>query len=237
MSAINVIQQTRQVHVLTDGAAYHPDGRLIMVGPKISIVPHLACAISFRGPKSARPVLTEVMANAASTYDGLKMCIGELLRDCAQIYGPLFDECRLGPDFEVIVSGWSEARGPEAYLLPTHNRYGGGSFEAMPLEGVTCLPNDETTHPEIVKVLAGLEADDVDPERHGLAVMEIQRAHPFAHEGFSEGFCGVGGFAQLTTVTADGISTRIVRRWPDVVGERFGSSTERETHDRSSDDR
>jgi hypothetical protein len=152
----------------------------------------------------------------------VKACIGEVLGDCAQIYAPLFDECHLGPDFEVIIAGWSDARGPEAYLLPTHDRYGGRPFETVPLEGVTCFPNDETVHPEIVKVLAGLQADDVDPERHGLAIMEIQRAHPFVHEGFSDRFCSVGGFAQLTTIRPDGIVSRILRRWPDVVGERLG---------------
>jgi hypothetical protein len=232
MSAINVIRQTHQVHVLTDGAAYDPDGRLVMVGPKISIVPHLSCALAFRGPAATRCLLTEVLAHGAASYDGLRDTIAEMLRESAAIYAPLFDGCQLGPDFEVVVAGWSETKGADCYILPTHDRYG-EAFSPVAIEGVTCLPSDEILQPEIEALLVGLVADDVDPEVQGLAIMEMQRAHPVVHLVDQLGDLtprrSVGGFAQLTTIRPDGITSKILRRWPDVVGERLGLQVDGDT--------
>ena len=33
----------------------------------------------------------------------------------------------------------------------------------------------------------------------------------------------VGGFMQHTAVTRDGITTRVVERWPDVIGEMIAA--------------
>jgi hypothetical protein len=59
--------------------------------------------------------------------------------------------------------------------------------------------------------------DDIDPQRDGVRVMEVARAHASAFD------CGVGAFAQLTTVTRDAITTRIVHRWPDHIGDIIGA--------------
>ena len=54
--------------------------------------------------------------------------------------------------------------------------------------------------------------DDVDPATDGVKVFEVLRRHraPSAL---------VGGFVRLTTVTRDAVTTRIIHRWPDRVGE------------------
>lgn len=65
----------------------------------------------------------------------------------------------------------------------------------------------------------GTDADAIDPAVDGLAVMEIQRANPHLDNG---DVVFIGGFAQLTTVTADCVTSRIIHRWPDKVRERIG---------------
>lgn len=65
----------------------------------------------------------------------------------------------------------------------------------------------------------GTDADAIDPAVDGLAVMEIQRANPHLDNG---DVVFIGGFAQLTTVTADCVTSRIIHRWPDKIRERIG---------------
>ena len=58
-------------------------------------------------------------------------------------------------------------------------------------------------------------ADKVDPEVDGLRVMDVLRRNPVQYQ---KGGAGIGGFVQLTSVTQTGITTRILRRWPDHIG-------------------
>jgi hypothetical protein len=48
-------------------------------------------------------------------------------------------------------------------------------------------------------------------------MMEAQR-HVSGVQGGDRPVYGVGAFAQATTVTRDGISSRILRRWADSIG-------------------
>jgi hypothetical protein len=68
--------------------------------------------------------------------------------------------------------------------------------------------------------------EDIDPVVHGFAILEIQRAHLMENDGIDGKFCAVGGFAQITTVTAGALTSRVVNRWRDQVGKKikFGSS-------------
>lgn len=67
------------------------------------------------------------------------------------------------------------------------------------------IPGDAETHARFARAYPDITSgDELDPERDGLRMLEIQRHRP-SH--------GIGGFAQLTTVTATGISTRIIHRW------------------------
>lgn len=49
-----------------------------------------------------------------------------------------------------------------------------------------------------------------------------QRGVSAPQGGREEPSYGVGGFAQLTMLSRDGIATQVVRRWPDEVGRRLG---------------
>ena len=51
MTAINVIQQTKSVHVLTDGAMIDSNGRLVGFSHKPIAIAHLNAVIIVRGAK------------------------------------------------------------------------------------------------------------------------------------------------------------------------------------------
>jgi hypothetical protein len=173
VSAINVIVKSAEVHLLTDGAIYQ-DETLLSVGPKVNVLPHLNCAVAFRGPYTVRPILAELIGIAASSFDGLRARICELLREASVVYAPVFEACKFGADFEVVVAGWSED-GPQAYMVASHDRHG-APWTIIPLAGLCITPADDVIHANMMAALpAGCIADDLDPAVHGLAIMQIQR--------------------------------------------------------------
>ncbi|WP_247566714.1 hypothetical protein, partial [Bradyrhizobium sp. 151] len=56
------------------------------------------------------------------------------------------------------------------------------------------------------------------------ALTEIQRLVPSAFDMRDPDRAGyiVGGLGMLTTITRDGISTKVLKRWPDKVGSLIG---------------
>jgi hypothetical protein len=62
---------------------------------------------------------------------------------------------------------------------------------------------------------AGMQADEVDPVRPGLAIIELQRAssHPTGERNVA--MRNMSGFAQLTTIVRGSIKTRVIHRWSD----------------------
>jgi hypothetical protein len=218
MSAINVIVQETAVHLLTDGAAYQMDGTISAIGPKVALMPHLNCAVAFRGPAPARAILAELISVEAHTFDELRDSIGSLMQKAAGVFAPIFQQCGAGPDFEVVVAGWS-GDGPAAYMVASHGRHG-DPWEIIPLTGLCITPANAVIHERMLAALPnGLTDDDVDPVVHGLAIMGIQRAYLIENHGIDGRFCAAAGFAQLTTVTAEAVTSRVIHRWPDKIGE------------------
>lgn len=144
-----------------------------------------------------------------------------LLRACAEAYAHLLNQCDAGADFEIVVAGISETSGPSAYIVASHDRYG-EPWELVPLTGLCITPANDEIHERMIAALPlDCTAEDIDPEEHGLAILEIQRAHLIENDGIEGKFCAVGGFGQLTTVTADAVTSQIIHRWPDNVGARL----------------
>jgi hypothetical protein len=147
------------------------------------------------------------------SFDDLRSKISKLLASVSAGCAELFATCHHGAAFEVVIAGISESDGPTAYVVPSDTRYGNAApFDLIPIKGFVALPNSATISAAMAPLMpTSGNADEVDPARVGLAVMEIQRANP----DVGDCLCPVGGFAQLTTVTADSVTSRIIHRWPD----------------------
>lgn len=212
MSAINVLIQKDRVHLFTDGAAYLPDGQIQAILPKGRMLPHVNAAMAMRGAFIGLAPISEELSRAAS-FDDLKANIVPVLQSCAVHYEHLLNQCSCGTDFEVAIAGISEATGPTAYLVASHGAYG-EPWIIHDLGGLSATPANTEVHNRIVDIASGREADRLDPVADGLAIMEAQRAARF-DDGVT-----IGGFAQLTTIDADGVHSRIIHRWPDRVGRK-----------------
>jgi hypothetical protein len=218
MSAINVIRQNNSVHVLTDAAAYDERGTIIAIAPKVWQMPHLNCLFAVRGPKLAAPLVVDAIGGIHTSYDELRDNIAEDLRRAVAAFEPIFAQCGFGADLDLVIAGISESRGPDSYLIATHRRYGTEPFKVAQMGPLAAAPADPAIQKRLLSVLpAGATADSLDPATDGLRILQVQRDAVVSVGKSAKAMKVVGGFAQLSSVTRDGISTRVLHRWPDCI--------------------
>lgn len=214
MTAINVIKQKNAVHVLTDGASWLPGGNFGPAGAKVHQLPHLNAVVACRGPRLGGVLIADFLGSCANSYDEMKSRAAEMVEGAAIFYQPIFAAGTFSEKIEIVVAGWSEASGPDAFVVSWASDNPAAVQDCGP---VMMAPSS----PAIERAALGAlppgvrSADDMDPVRHGLAMLLAQRAAA----GLSDiAVSVVGAFLQLTTVSPEFITTRILHRWPDEWG-------------------
>lgn len=216
MTAINVFFAPDRVHMVTDGAAIEQDGRLARLSNKAVPIPHLNAVIGARGAAGLPGILSELITSTANGYDEVKACIIGKFRSVIE---PAAERQRAagGGEFEVdlVVAGLSESAGPNCYVIASHaNHPGVSAWTLIPIEFALLTPENDALAADIEPLLEG----DCDVEAVAVRALEGQRRIRVPH-GTAGEVCIVGGFAQLTTVAPDGITSRILKRWPDKIGQ------------------
>ena len=228
MSAVNIFRQTDAVHVVTDGYAIddtaEPGTGAYFAVPKVFPLPHLNAVVAARGVLLAPWLMAMCIARSGDSYDAAKQRAVQSARDCA---GSLANLPR-GGLFEFYVAGFSETTGADSYCVTSSEATGVPVWQVVDLGTSSFAPSDQSVLDEMQRGLpANLRTlDDLDPEREGLRVLELQRARHFTGVDSVERM-NIGCFAQITTVTRDAITTRILRRWPDEIGKRTGPAPAR----------
>lgn len=189
MTAINVLKLTDAVHLLTDGRC--GVGMAFGTVPKVIPIPHLNAIVATRGPARLLGLMTLMLCTKATTFDDLPGELSRLKWICEQQLEPWQVET-LAADFDAVVAGIG-SKGPAAYLVSNHANHGFRLWEVFEIPYCLATPVVDQALLEAV-----FWADDPVVEMPRL--VDAQRSDP-----------SVGGFSQLTSITADGISTRIVR--------------------------
>lgn len=217
MTAINILRGRDSVSILTDAGVWGDDLRLTVIAPKCFPIPHCGAAIAVRGPAIGLPLIAQVLG-AASSFADLKSHAVNLLRDAIGTIRAI-TKSEQGQYLQLFVAGISDS-GPESFSILTAADSGLPAWELIP-NGEICLcpfePNG-ALHQEIFGIIGSRPIADLDPRVDGLAILEAQRGHPMR---LPDGQLAsiVGGFAQLTTVRPGSVTSEILQRWPDVIGE------------------
>ena len=127
----------------------------------------------------------------------------------------------LGPSalkFDIALVGWHQKRGPTGIFISSIDRPGAPAFRAVDVNEFITPSTDEL----FKQVSPTFLRSDFDVERDMVAIAEQQRLikEPYGPRKIQSS--RVGGFLQLTTVTQDGISSKVIHRWPDKIGKRIG---------------
>lgn len=174
--------------------------------------------LAARGPSILTPLLAEAVQQAFRTFDAAALGLAEVIEEAVGTYGEVLGRCDIGADFDLLMAGWSEARDcGEVYYLSSIDRAGVPAWTLSKCGPVVLSPNDDAMTERLRPKASQLDLSRNDPLAVALVIMEEQRGVA-GLQGGDEPVHGVGGFAQATTVTRDGISSRILRRWADPVG-------------------
>ncbi len=215
MTALNAFVRGREAHILTDAAYLDTQGRLIFIGSKVRMLPHLNAVCVIRGESELDGAFTAMFGTAFTSFDALakdfRTAIDNVLssHDKGRPYAPV----------DVVVAGVSEfSRKPELWTAsrgtpPEPVRYSRDRAYISPALGDAAAATLEAQDLDPF-------SDEFDPVMDGADLLEAQRVQVIQPAGFPPCHI-VGGFVQLTTISADGISTRVLRRWPDQVGQRI----------------
>ena len=206
MTAINIIRTGRAVHIATDAAAYDETGIVHWFGPKVVTFPHMPAVISVGGTAGLLFQVGQQIEKRAATFDEL-VSGDAVTASVANLRERGWIEDDSG--MVIIVAGWSAARRkPEFYLW----RPGFPPRLEMWIAPMLIAPNVPIDVRTAAGVVLRSDMDGPPMWRAFVDLMELQRRLP-------EPYSRVGGCVQLTTVTADGISQKILHRWNDRIGD------------------
>jgi hypothetical protein len=184
-----------RINLLTDGAMYTPDGVLAAVVVKAVELPQRNAAFVVRGLNLISFELAKFFPRL-SGFDNLIAVAADTL--------PKVREWALEgtTDWEVLIAGFSEA-GPEMHFYKS-------SFN----DGLRRMDGDFLIAGP--QVLEGAPVN-FDVYQHGIPALEAMRLVD------DENGYRIGGLIAHTAITRDSVSTQIIHRWPDVIGERIES--------------
>lgn len=202
MTGLNVILHREAAHVITDGAVF---GENVMrwQTAKAFPLPHLRAVVAVTGRPAHVPIMATILGMCADTFDAMKLHAVRAVREAEAHYAPLLAQAS-DRHFAVMVAGLANDGEPEAFVVTNDARLA-TPYEVQQLGAVAMIPADPAAHERFRETFPGLDSgDDLDPERDGLRMLDLQRERTD---------WGIGAFAQLTTVTAAGISMRVIHRW------------------------
>ncbi len=213
--------------MLTDGGVFDPDGRLMALGSKCWAFPHLKMAVSFRGQTIFVAPVIEEIGRLGGDYDEVRERLPTVFRESYErqiaaaralfaAQGQTIPPA-LGLEYDVIVVGWSKAKGSDIYAISNYDRGDGiAPWEVADLAPVAPLPSTDLMMDKLKKT----SPDLIGIEKYCRIVGDEWRKINFSSAG-GEPVYLIGGFLQLTTVGPELITTRIIHRWPDKIGDRI----------------
>ncbi|MEX0406902.1 hypothetical protein ABGN05_14655 [Aquibium sp. LZ166] len=211
MTAFFAAAYEDRIELLTDGSVVRDDGTIANLADKAWRCDTLPIAFAGRGNVGALimtgPVTLGMLA-ACGTVDGtLAAFIDELETGLPRLRGAKIDG---------VICAISEADGPGIYYFTTADTVAGFDpfvlYNVTPIHGCGSEPTEEAFaaygFPErlLTEPLSDCGAD----------MFTVLRATKMPHENAGGHLVyGVGGHADLTTVTPEGATTRRLHTWPE----------------------
>ncbi|MBO1021649.1 hypothetical protein IPV08_16945 [Methylobacterium sp. SD274] len=221
MSGIIAMADASSVLMLTDGAGTNGVGHLQWIGSKVLLMPEWPGVVAVRGPSQFLWALRTHWGVEVPSFDvALARVVedGQIVEEMHRLHRyPL-------TEWEIVLAGWSEER----QAFEVWDVYGGPipDFEDHPpltlrkmVGAMGAWPAPDQDKVEALGL--HLKPDKPRPvvETAGLIMLAMRASQQPDPRDPSRGHHTIGGFMQETIVTHEGMSTRIIHRWPDRIGE------------------
>ncbi|MBV2147433.1 hypothetical protein KRZ98_03920 [Sphingobium sp. AS12] len=231
MSSITVIQQNDAVHLITDAAHYDLDGVILSIRSKICELPRSGCVFATRGSDWSMQFLEWMLSRCDSFDEIVKVLPGVMSVIDTGFLTFASDMPAKMRHYVITIAGWSEsAQRVTTVMACTYPIGDPADTEGWSMNDFygqytpIYVPIVMTIPPVSLEGALGRTVDDttdwvdaMDPAADGLAIFEEQRR--FVSTYIDSVQYVVGGFAELTTITRDGITRSILKEYPDQVGE------------------
>lgn len=210
------------VIVITDGACYDHDGVLLGIRRKITVSKRIPLAVAFRGNQPFGKNVSQLVVNAAEDlgFDGMLAELAEVLPTFAR-----------SPDLEILIAGISETAGPMHRMFTNKQLIGHHSpFTLVDPGPVMWGLGSDSAERKITLDGIGIPLPRADEtietwlSRHGLRIFEYHRHMRVPIDPTDPNTDRqhiIGGILDMTVVKRGSISTTLLHRWPDVIGEKI----------------
>lgn len=209
MTIVNILRTDHQVSIFTDTAVtLHGGGFAVGQTSKVAALPHLNAVIATRGPTDVLAAATRAACFHAASFDGLRRSFARELSAMAyRPDTPPHERAALKSEFDAFVCGWG-AGGPKAFAIFSHSAHGIAPWQVLEIPYLLLTPVLMTSELREVE-----EAADLLAQMPSVMAMQVA-SYPLI----------TGGKFQQTTITADGIFTRIIG--DSGAGESIGAAGE-----------
>jgi hypothetical protein len=215
MTSIITINRPEKIVIISDGRGKTAAG-VAHTFSKCALIPGAPAIVAARG---LGQVCHQLAADSATlSFDDLLKHGAAMMREyIKRVKGAPGVKALLGKE-EITLAGFSTREDRLAlYMMVLDDRYAVRGWKPYTFneisDEITAAPQPSPENIEAAGFVCP-EAVDFDPATHGLALMEAQRLAP----GYAD---LIGNYIQASTVTRDGVSARIVYRWPDEIGKRI----------------
>lgn len=220
--AYSILHEDR-VQLITDGAAYTPDGIAMKFTKKVMTSPHVPMAISSIGHMKTGEMIAEELIglSACGSFDITMMLVDKVVSGLSRLQFPQ------GADIGMIICGWSETEGPCHFMFATK---GDGKhvvpFTLLRIYVPEFCNGIEVTADELaaIGVTPDMPRGPDFVEQHVVDYVNIMRGKKGGDytRPDAEPIHAIGGHLDLTTVTKDGATTKRIHVWSaDRIGERI----------------
>lgn len=220
MTATNVILTQDAAHLITDGLFTDASGEVKSLGSKCHAFPHIGAAIAVRGPVGMGTAIADSISQIGDNFDAVKEFLGSKLKEnfsrpdaraLAGVYGPEWNV------LDIVVAGWSQKLNrPDAFFIVTHEKHPGiPAWQTIDTGSHMIAPTRQELLAEFEPKITALIAKDAPP-----ILLDSLAADLVDCQSKIES--NVGGFAQVTSVSENSISSRVVARYATASREEHG---------------
>jgi len=231
MTAINVIRHSDAVHLLTDGIVCNSEGVICEIGPNAFALPNIPAAMAIRGPTHFMPFLVHRLSRECQSFDDLLKRVVSVALEVHMSVPMTLGYGEVRPDFDLVVAGWSEERRrPESFIMTNQEEsdqfaIANNVWQLMALPDVLIAPSVGVAQIQAVGWRVPETAEAFQPSIDGAKLVRAQRLSKGLRPPIrNRDIDSVGGFVQLTTVHSHGVSSTILHRWPDRMGQLIGKT-------------
>lgn len=213
MTACNLWLQPHAGHLVTDGAMYDADGVIHWIASKVVVAEGARMAIGFLGAVDQERIAIALQQRCDNFGHSQEVALQSLVPVAADLRLENASRDPVPPDrglngFALLAVTWDARAGrPRGWIVQTDDA------PQRLAEPWTLHETAGYTTPD-VPLPVDMACGRLSGIAHGLEVLEAQRKHTEP-----DGQHIVGGFGEVTTVTAAGVSKVRLVDWPDRLGE------------------